>query len=1110
MNERSKEGVAAALDEAAAHAVPDGVDLRPAIHARLKVRRPALGRGAGARRAALALVVLLAAGLAGLLLVPDAGARLVNLVAPQPVTFHATLTFTPPLSLDAFKAFVHETGVLPTQNRLQATDAQGMTVSIGAAGQWAHDASGRELDGTPQPGGDGIDTEHLQRFLGDKPITGLVVLSSDVILDRAIYARVQHDPRVALDSGSPQPPTASADAVVARWKTAFAAVHTLRGRQAFALVHADGSAAAAPPSMGLPTASDEVFELTGNSVGRYRVDQQIAGGDLLTIWDGAHAYRYWSWLHEVYRPQPESQSAYWMDDLDDLALPYFLRPASGGYNLVGPTQLDGRAVIELVVKGGHEGPAGLDGTRVWLDAAGYLPVRITVYTPGAQVGLQRTFTDLRINTPPSDVDFAFTPPPGTRTVYEQAYMAPHLATYKTLDEAAQAAEVPLFAPATLQTGDIYAQYVVEQDGRRSPVIALNQGAILEGRTLPVDPGARSPGVTPAQPLTIAGQPATLQAGVLTFARGETQIRLSGVQGPADAAQKAAALQPVVPGVTLPTAAPDPRQPSPTGGPLAASPTPGSAETPARARTPVATPDDGRIPGPLLTPELPTPPPLPTPPAGPGAGGPDAWARIAAQVPYPLYVPAPDSGLVATHGPYRADFPLEAGEPGTYPGVAATYQVAATGETVTVVQMAGWPGDKGRFGQPPRAGRIDGFYYEDAVQRRLIFQPASPNRATDLMLRAPAGVSQDALLALAAGMQPLPYPAATATPPDPASAVIQIQDLSFADAQHGWVLQARCLGDIRPCATFIRATTDGGQTWPRQHPVPGGDLRALRLVSAQDGWVYGPDGGFGTHDGGATWQAGPAGGQVVQVQPVGQGLWAIQQACPAPNRPNCPLRLLSSPDQGRTWVAAPTPPGLRGAARLVTAGGSAAWLVVDLDPGGTDAGLLLASHDGGQSWQPRVNPCTPGLGLRQDLATAPGQLWMACAGYPGAGQVDQDKSLYRSADDGRQWALVAHHAFGAPQPDERDPAPGDLPLMAVWGLAAPAPDQLWLVLADGWLSRSVDGGRSWHRVDLPYDRIGSYGLGPLVFLDARTGWVAGRTGLFRTTDGGAHWTTALLP
>ena len=83
-------------------------------------------------------------------------------------------------------------------------------------------------------------------------------------------------------------------------------------------------------------------------------------------------------------------------------------------------------------------------------------------------------------------------------------------------------------------------------------------------------------------------------------------------------------------------------------------------------------------------------------------------------------------------------------------------------------------------------------------------------------------------------------------------------------------------------------------------------------------------------------------------------------------------------------------------------------------------------------------------------------------------------------------------------------------MATWGLTAAAPDRLWMILADGWLSRSADGGRSWRQVDLPYGQISDYGLGPLVFLDAAHGWVAGRSGLFRTTDGGEHWETITLP
>jgi photosystem II stability/assembly factor-like uncharacterized protein len=551
----------------------------------------------------------------------------------------------------------------------------------------------------------------------------------------------------------------------------------------------------------------------------------------------------------------------------------------------------------------------------------------------------------------------------------------------------------------------------------------------------------------------------------------------------------------VPGIS-PAAAPSP---APTVVP--APRTPGLI-TPSGG-SPAAGPATGDGPAQPPTADLPTLPPLPTPPSPSAADGPDVWAHVAAQVAFPLYVPGPDSGLVIDHGPWPGQFPLEAGGPGTYSGVAATYRAATTGEPVTVVQIAGWPGDKERFGVLIGAGDIVGFYYEDAIQRRLIFQPNSPDHATDIMLRVPVAIGRDSLFALAAGMQRVP--AAT-----PSAAVSQIRDLSFADTRHGWVLQTRCRGDARPCDAFILVTTDGGQTWPTRRPAPAGDLRAIRLVSAQDGWIYGPGGWFGTHDGGVTWQAGPAGGQILRVQPVGQALWAIQQACPAPNNLNCALRLLRSLDGGRAWDAPPAPAGLRGLAALVAGPGDDAWLVVDQDPGGTDTGLLLASHDGGQIWQPRAYPCPPALSLRHDLATAPGRLWMVCAGYPGAGQVDQDKSLYRSTDDGQHWVRVAHHDFGAAQPDERAPAAGDLPLMATWGLTAAAPDRLWMILSGGWLSRSADGGRSWHQVDLPYGQISDYGLGPLVFLDAAHGWVAGRSGLFRTTDGGEHWETITLP
>jgi len=589
--------------------------------------------------------------------------------------------------------------------------------------------------------------------------------------------------------------------------------------------------------------------------------------------------------------------------------------------------------------------------------------------------------------------------------------------------------------------------------------------------------------------------AALRAAVTTAVAGRADWDAPPTplgQGPAPSSTAPAILP--VPPVATAGKLPPPPPPTQTVVPL---PAPIATSTPAAAQTPAPLPP---------TETFPTPPPLPMPPAESTPGGADAWRKVAGAVIYPLYVPAPDAGLIATHGPYQGDFPLEAGGPGTYPGVAAGYRVAATGALVTVVELRGWPGDKAGFGPLQRENGILGFYYEDATQRRLIVQPAKPYGETDVVLRAGRGVSRAALFALAAGLQPLPYAPATPTPPDPASAQTMILDLSFADATHGWLLWSSCLSN-GACTTTIRATTDGGRTWPVTHPAPPARAGGMRFVTAHDGWVYGDGGLAVTHDAGATWTNDPQLGAVVLVEPVGNAVWAVTRSMGGGNEVAA-LRLLVSTDLGRTWTPAASQPAMWGGAELAHSGSADAWLLSVWDSVGQQRGILSATHDGGKSWQERVVPCHEADFNR--LAAGPGELWLACAGQSGAGQSIQGKQLYRSTDDGRHWEQRAVYHFGDRE-TSADPPSGTLPAPTLWGLVVPAPGQGWMIFATGWLARSLDAGTTWQHVTLPYDKItpNGFGLGPIRFVDPQHGWVAGRSGLFRTTDGGTHWETILL-
>ena len=257
------------------------------------------------------------------------------------------------------------------------------------------------------------------------------------------------------------------------------------------------------------------------------------------MYDGQHSYRYMSMLNQVYRPWPKdsNKDAYWMDDTDERGFFFLLQPAKVGYNMVGRSRIDGREVIELVVSGGNIIPNGLDGTRVFLDAATYLPYRIVTYPGGTsastsqRMGLERTFTGLEINVPLNDSDFSIDLPSDVVTVYERAYMDPPIVSYTSIEEAATQVDFPLYLPEGVTPQKVRAEYMVDKDGKLSPVIAMQGSPIIQGRYLPQDPGswnAQQSGRQKTSTITIDGQQATLTNGPyasLTLTKDGTTIRI---------------------------------------------------------------------------------------------------------------------------------------------------------------------------------------------------------------------------------------------------------------------------------------------------------------------------------------------------------------------------------------------------------------------------------------------------------------------------------------------------------------------------------------------------------------------------------------------------------
>jgi photosystem II stability/assembly factor-like uncharacterized protein len=314
---------------------------------------------------------------------------------------------------------------------------------------------------------------------------------------------------------------------------------------------------------------------------------------------------------------------------------------------------------------------------------------------------------------------------------------------------------------------------------------------------------------------------------------------------------------------------------------------------------------------------------------------------------------------------------------------------------------------------------------------------------------------------------------------------QIQDATFVDASHGWVLGAGCAAGFQECRLTIQQTVDGGQQWIASpapdlpaYPVDGSGGWHLRFGTALDGWLYGPQ-LYATHDGGQSWTLALS-SSVSSIVSAGQSVWALEGGCPN----GCSLSLVRSADAGRSWSNV-TVPQLDHAGVPARPDDRHGWILSWGIEHQTSATLLRTS-DGGASWQVLPSPCTPSLGPSGVVAaSSPSDVWVVCGGMPGAGQ--QLKQLSRSVDGGAHWRTSDLSSSGY-----------------VADLAVTSASRAWLAFGRGPLSMTVDGGRTW-RTSIENNEAG---MAFVRFVDPLHGWAATAQQLYRTSDGGVHWLSAL--
>jgi photosystem II stability/assembly factor-like uncharacterized protein len=323
---------------------------------------------------------------------------------------------------------------------------------------------------------------------------------------------------------------------------------------------------------------------------------------------------------------------------------------------------------------------------------------------------------------------------------------------------------------------------------------------------------------------------------------------------------------------------------------------------------------------------------------------------------------------------------------------------------------------------------------------------------------------------------------------------------FIDPLHGFGLGMGCADKLvdggYPCTTKVLASSDGGQTWHYAgatfHSKQNGEIQdRIRFADPLNGWIYG-DGAYVTHDGGRTWRKEAVHRFVLSLTTAGGAAWATMSDCPS-----CKFNLYVSAANGNMWTRTGRPSGALDVLRdpVAPLSGSTAFIVGGYPyPGGFN---LYRTTDAGRTWR-RLGNCDGAKGADSaDVAVLDiDHLWLVCGQQPS--MTDQVNHLYRTSDGGSHWELVAAN----PYPHSADLAMGNMPDTGY--LPSFTATSAWSVYITPQKMASIafshDGGTTW-ATQLGDDGGGGYSL---QFVNGYDGWALSPAGLYRTTDGGAHW------